>query len=322
VSARRPRAQAGFTLIELMVSLTLGVIAIGLLLQTAAVTIGGLGRQREAMQLERNARAGIDFLAEAVRNAAPAVPGGEVTDSAYCNTLVAIAVTNHGDAPDVIELISATGGVVTSLRAALTNGASSMVVVDGRGFAPGDVAVVSDGVHGRLLPVSAVTPVGGEYQLGTHVCSAVPLPTAGFAPGALVVRSRYARLEVLTDASGVPLLMVDPDGVGPAAPEVLAEGVEDLQLAVGVDVDGDGALRDTGDTTDEWFYNAAGDAAPPPITDGRWRALRITVTARDLKRHGETARPAAEDRPGGAVDSFARRTLQAQVQIRNLGATL
>jgi hypothetical protein len=292
------------------------------LLQTANVMIGGLGRQREALQVERNARAGIDFLAEAARNASPVVPGGEVTDSAFCNDLVAIAVTNHGDAPDAVELIAATGGVVTSLRAALTNGATAMTVVDGRGFAPGDVAVVSDGVHGRLLPIASVTPVGAEYELGTRVCSAVPLPTAGFAPGALVVRSRFARLEVIADASGVPLLTVDPDGDGPAAPEVLAEGVEDLQLAIGVDVDGDGALRDTGDSTDEWFYNAAGAATPPPITSGRWRAMRITVTARDLKRHGESARPAAEDRPAGAVDSFARRTLQAQIQIRNLGATL
>lgn len=321
MSARRD-ARAGFTLIELMVSLTLGVLAIGLLLQTAAVTIGGLGRQREALQLERNARAGIDFLAEAVRNASPAVPGGEVTDSAFCNDVVSIKVTNHADAPDAIDLISAAGGVVSSLRAQLTNGATSMTVVDGRGFAPGDVAVVSDGVHGRLLPVLAVAPAGPEYTITTRGCSAVPLPTAGFATGALVVRARFARLEVIADAAGVPLLTVDPDGNGPAAPEVLAEGVEDLQIAIGVDVDGDGALRDTGDTADEWFYNAPGDAPPPPITGGRWRAIRVTVTARDLKRHGETARPAAEDRPAGAVDTFARRTLQAQIQIRNLGATL
>jgi hypothetical protein len=148
------------------------------------------------------------------------------------------------------------------------------------------------------------------------------MPAAGFAPGSLVVRGRFARLLVETDAAGVPNLMMDPDGDGPAEPELLAEGVEDLQIAIGVDLDGDGVVTDLGDDTDEWFYNAPGDAAPPPITAGGWRALRVTVTARDLRQRGDSARPATEDRGAGPQDSFRRRTLRTQIQIRNLGAQL
>lgn len=321
---RRRGRQGGFTMIELMVSLLLVGIVIGLLTQIAVVILGGLKTQREALELSRNARAGVELLTEAVRNASPGVTTGDVRDGVGCNAVVGINVTNASDGPDAIELIYATGGLVTSSRNLVDATTTELTVVDATGLAPGDLVVITDGTVGRLLPVTSVAPGGSVSVLGTRTdgCPSVPMPDDGFAPGALVVRARYSRLTVETGSDGVPMLTLDPDGDGPTPSEILAEGVEDLQIAVGVDVDGDGGLTDTGDTTDEWFYNAAGDATPPPITGGRWRALRITVTARDLRRRGESARPAAEDRVAGAVDNHRRRTMATQIEIRNLGRAL
>lgn len=322
--ARRARRQAGFTMVELMVSLVLVSLVVALLMQVAVAMLAGFKEQREAMELSRNARAGLEFLSEAVRNASAGVTTGDARDATSCNPVVGITVTNASDGPDAVELVYASGGVVTSVRNAVDGASSELTVVDATGIVAGDVVIVSDGLVGRLLPVTSVAPQGNVTVLGTDAsrCPGVPVPSAGFAPGSLVVRARYARLAVEVGADGVPMLTIDPDGQGPSPSEILAEGVEDLQVAVGVDLDGDGGLTDAGDTADEWFYNAVGDPDPPPITDGRWRALRVTVTARDLYRRGESARPAAEDHGAGALDAHRRRTLSTQIEIRNLGRAL
>jgi prepilin-type N-terminal cleavage/methylation domain-containing protein len=320
----RRRGQAGFTMIELMVSLVLVSIVVGLLMNIAVSILTGFKTQRESMELSRNARAGIEMLAEAVRNASAGVITGDLRDATSCNTVVGITVTNASDAPDAIELIYAAGGKVTSSRMLVDDSTTQITVVEGSALAAGDSIIVTDGTQGRLLPVTSVAPSGNVTVLGTRTnnCPSVTMPDGGFAPGSLVVRARYARLAVETGSDGVPMLTVDPDGNGTLPSEILAEGVEDLQIAVGVDLDGDGGLLDTASTTDEWFYNAPGDAAPPPITSGDWRALRITVTARDLRRKGASARPAAEDRDAGATDQHRRRTLSTQIEIRNLGKAL
>lgn len=320
----RRRRQAGFTMIELMVSLVLVAVVIGLMMQIAVVMLAGFKEQREALELSRNARAGVELLTEAVRNASAGVTSGEVLDSTNCNPVVGITVTNRDDEPDSIELIYASGGIVTSARNTVDGSTTTLTVVNASGIVAGDHVIVSNGTTGRLLPVRAVGAAGVTTDLTTQtsLCASAPMPGTGFDPGALVIRARYARLAVETGADGVPMLTVDPDGDGPEPSEILAEGVEDIQIAVGVDLDGDSAILDLGDTTDEWFYNAVGDPAPPPITSGQWRALRVTVTARDVLGRGDSARPAAEDRPAGAADNHRRRTLRTQIEIRNLGRAL
>ena len=113
---RRPRrGQLGFTMVELMISLVLVAIVIGLMMKIAVVMLSGFKQQREALELSRNARAASELLSEAVRNASAGVTNGNVKDAVSCNPVVGITVTNHDDAPDEIELIYASGGVVTSL---------------------------------------------------------------------------------------------------------------------------------------------------------------------------------------------------------------
>ena len=322
--ARSARRQSGFTMVELMVSLVLVAVVVGLMMQIAVVMLAGFKEQREALEVSRNARAGIELLTEAVRNASAGVTNGDVLDSTSCNPVIGITVTNHDDEPDSIELIYASGGIVTSARNVVDSSTTTLTVVDATGIVAGDQVIVSNGTTGRLIPVRAVGSVGVTTDLATqtNLCSSAPMPTGGFAAGALVIRARYARLAVETGADGVPMLTLDPDGDGPESSEILAEGVEDIQIAIGVDLDGDSAILDLGDTTDEWFYNALGDPAPPPITGGQWRALRVTVTARDVLGRGNSARPAAEDRAAGATDNFRRRTLRTQIEIRNLGRAL
>jgi type II secretory pathway pseudopilin PulG len=324
VRSRRRRAMAGFTMVELLISLVLVAVVVGLMMQVAVVMLSGFKEQREALELSRNARAGIEMLTEAVRNASAGATKGNVLDAVSCNDVVGIKVTNYDNQPDEIELIHASGGIVTSVRHGVDSNTTTLTVVDATGIVAGDSVIIADGNIGRLLPVISVGTPGVTTDLATQTnrCSATaPMPVApdAFEAGALIVRARYARLAVEVDSDGVPMLTVDPDGIGALPSEILAEGVEDMQIAVGVDLDGDSALLDLGDNTDEWFYNAPGDSAPPSITLGQWRALRVTITARDRLGRGNSARPAAEDRAAGSVDSYRRRTLRTQIEIRNLG---
>lgn len=316
--------QGGFTLVELMVSVVLIGIVTSLSVRLASTVIDAYREQRIAMAIQRAARASIDLVSDAVRNASAGVPTGDTRDAAGCSDVVGIDVVNRSDGPDQLSVIYASGGVVTSLRSTLTAASSRFTVTNVDGLAVGDRVLVTDGTSGRLLPVSRIDPSGSDFEIGTIAagvaCPGVPMPADGYKAGALVVRARAATFYVAT-AAGVPTLMLDPDGTGPEIAEPLAEGIEDLQIAVGVDLDGDGALRDDGSTGDEWFYNAAGDLDPPAVTTTRWRAVRLTVVARTTQERQPTTtslRPAIEDRPAGVPDPYRRRVLSTVVEIRNL----
>ena len=91
----------------------------------------------------------------------------------------------------------------------------------------------------------------------------------------------------------------------------LAEDIEDLQFAFGLDRDGDGAVENPVELDDI----AAGDR-----DDIRW--VRITILGRTPSEHrGFTgSRPAIEDHTAaGTTDGYRRKQLTVTVQVRNLG---
>jgi prepilin-type N-terminal cleavage/methylation domain-containing protein len=326
VTANRDHHQAGLTLVELMIALLILSIAVAAAFSIGFTMLAGYRDSRRAVAVERSARGAIGFISKAVRAASPGVPTGSITDLGGCNTFSGLRVTNHDDAPDELEVIYASGAVVTSLRATFDDSSSSLTVLDGSAFSAGDYALVlTPGGDGHLVPVVSVSPSGSEYVIdiggsASSLCGGVAPFT--YAPPSMVLRARLAHFFV--DDTGSPMLMMDPDGDGPADPEPVAEGIEDLQIAVGVDTDSDDTVTEVGAAAgdDEWFYNVAGDLDPPDVATTPWRALRLTVTARAVSETSAVAdslRPAAEDRPAASVaDVFRRRTLSTTVEIRNL----
>ncbi len=122
--------------------------------------------------------------------------------------------------------------------------------------------------------------------------------------------------------------MMDPDGTPGALPlpeEAVAEGVEDLQIAIGVDLNGNGGI-DAEDgaagNDDEWVYNHPDDSDPPPVGTAPYRAIRLTVIARSTDEVTSVATPlrkGAEDRPDATTpDNSRRRTLSTIVELRNM----
>lgn len=122
----------------------------------------------------------------------------------------------------------------------------------------------------------------------------------------------------------------------PGSPiQVLAEGIEDLQISYACDTQPapplppDGALNE-GTTVatrqaDEWIFNVDGEPAPTPACN-RPKAVRLTLIARSLSEDdtlreqlalGTNFRPAVENRAAGAADLFRRRRIHTTVFPRN-----
>ena len=197
-------------------------------------------------------------------------------------------------------------------------------VVDASQLAAGDYVVVSNmsaGVFYRIINVTGTTLTLSANCSGATLATNYP---ASLPAGSLVIRSQHVTFTIAT-LDGANALWMDPDAGGPLAAEPLAEGVEDLQVAVGIDQAADG-LTDNGTATDEWIYNAVNDtptSLPPPT--GTVRAVRVSIVAKTaLAQMGGGAtftRPALEDRAASAADYFRRRTLRSTVEIRSAGVS-
>lgn len=313
----RRRKQRGFTLVELMISLLLFSVAIAGALSVAGTMVQGYSEQRQAVAAETAVRVPMDFLTDVLRQASPGVASGQIWDTATC-TSSAITVTNSSSGSDKLDVIYASGGAFTSTRGAYTEATTTLEVTNASALAVGDQVVITNTGTGHLVKITAIA--GNTLTLASP-CSG----TAAFTydVGSLVVRARHATFFVDT-LDGIPTLMMDPDSDlpgGTAGAEPLAEGVEDMQIAEGIDANADQVISELGTVAgdDEWVFNVSGEAAPAATAIPR--AMRLTLVARTAKPlTGNVTpyqRPAIEDRPAGAADAYKRRVLSARIELRN-----
>lgn len=319
--------ESGMTLIELMIAMVILGIVIAAAFNVAYTIMNGYRDHRRAMAVERSARGAMTVLADAIRNASPGVETAQITDLVGCSTLQGINVVNRSDGPDSLQIVYASGAVITSIRQPFDQSSTELVVLDGSALKPGDEVLVTDfDNRGHLVQVTDVTDNGGDYTLGLRaapdsLCS--PAPAAFSYPVlSTVIKAQVAEFSVLE--GDVPVLMMDRDGAGPDDPEPVAEGIEDLQIAIGIDQDGNGEVStDAPDGVDEWYYNHEDDTDPPQSISARpYRALRVTVVARSMDEttsQPTSIRPKAEDHAAAAnADVYKRRALSTRVEIRNL----
>ena len=116
--------------------------------------------------------------------------------------------------------------------------------------------------------------------------------------------------------------------------EDIADNVFDLQVALGIDVSGNGVIEENADLTkDEWLYNAAGDNTDPAAwAAGKLFYVRINTAARSDRRDPKYQAPlltTLEDRSYGASSGvwnlntdtermYRRENLQTVVDLRNI----
>ena len=332
------KAQRGFTLIEMMVSLVVFSFAIAGVLAVAVSMSQGYRDQRANVTAEGAARVPMDFIADAIRQASPGAPTGLIYDGyqAACGSN-AVTVTDGGTgSADAIDLIYASGAVVTTTYdptgvgagITVTNATMTIPVQETSGLSVGDGIVLSNTAQGHYFILTGVSTASGQGNL--TVVSTCNTNTV-YPVGSSVIRAQHA-VFYIDQANNV--LMMNPSPTGTISTDIaasgnqpLADGVEDMQLALAIDTTSNTAtvMADSGAAnTDSWLYNVAGETLPAQNTSPNMlRAIRITLIARTATQLLGTSklfnRPAAEDRTAGSTDNYRRRVLKATAEIRGMG---
>lgn len=323
-------SQRGFTLVELMMSLVIFSVAVAGILSVAVSITQGFREQRLAINAQDAARAPLDIIADALRQASAGVSNPNLLHDSTTCTSGAITVINSTTGPDILDVIYASGGIVTAITAnTVTQAGGSVTIAPDSYLAAGDyVILTSDYSTGYVM--RAISGTTGTTLVLAGGCTTGVFNSYSFGPGTTVIRAQHATFSVSNDTSNnnMPTLWMDADSIGTAyGPEPLAEGIEDMQIALGVDADitPNGINEQIGPptATDDWIYNHPSDVLP---TSPMIRAVRVTLIARTTSgEHGNLntyTRPPAEDRTGASgFDQFRRRVLQTVVEVRNVAGS-
>jgi type II secretory pathway pseudopilin PulG len=186
-----------------------------------------------------------------------------------------------------------------------------------------------DALNNNLLHVSATS----EWNPPNNVPDLVPFTYPGgttASSGGIRDFGTLTWVQFAVDRTGtIPPRLTMNRLDGNRGPEILADGIEDLQISYACDIQPagapDGVLTEGTDPAsrlaDEWVYNQALD--PVPIGCNKPDAIRITLMARSLTPDTllnsvtDNRKPAAEDGALGPVDTFRHRVATVSVYPRN-----
>ncbi|ADV26702.1 hypothetical protein Psesu_0850 [Pseudoxanthomonas suwonensis 11-1] len=263
---RAPRArQAGVSLIELMISLTLGLLVVGAAIgifasnKAAYRTTQNLGRLQESGQIA------FELLSRDIREAGSnpcdvnhaignIIEGGATATPDSDDWYMAVNFPLYGfenDGPDhvsgtdVIQLLR-TGDELRSLTADLVGGTPEATYAPGTPtFSDGDVIMICDmkalGVFradGDSTGNAASGTVGFGTGGGLNTCDYFPAPNSAACGG---VAYDFPKFSSLTAVQGVRWFVDDPDGnsangfslyrqVNDGNPEEIVEGIVNMQF--------------------------------------------------------------------------------------------
>lgn len=338
------RRSAGFSLVELMVAVVVGLLGIlaitSVFLQFEGqkrTTTGSGDAQENALvamiTLERDLRmAGLGLVGLGCATVNGYNAGLAPTAVSFAPLPVSIARDVPAAGSDTLTLVhsaSAFGNVPTRLTAPMVTSDDPLSAANGDGFSRGDVILISEGNKDcSLLQASAAaTRVGANWTLdhapsepynpppGTNV-----FPAGGYATGAVVTNlGPMVRREYFVQ--GTSLMMRDRNiadsAVAPLNPLPIVDGVIAIRAQYGRDTNADGYI--------DLFDNTAPASAAEVV------AVRLAVVARSGQLEKTVVSPALLPlwsggtlADGGAValDATAQRyrykVYQTTIPLRNV----
>jgi type IV pilus assembly protein PilW len=226
--------QRGFSLIELMLALTVSMLLVAGLLQGYLGTKRVYRAQEATARLMENGRVATELLARSVRLGGYWECTGEDTGSLK-NHLGSNQRGLHGTdgtsgAPDALRIFRAVDTTAITVQANVTLPAAITVLAD-HGLQAGDLVVVNDCNKGDVFDLDSVTST--TLTPGCSTCSDAYLTNAS------VLKVRDTEYYIATGAGGQSALFQRVDGTA----QEMVEGVEDMQVFYGEDMDGDGVIN-------------------------------------------------------------------------------
>lgn len=315
----RKRHQAGLTLVELMVTLTISLMLLGGVLKVLANSKQTYRIQEAHSRLQENGRYATQFLSRDIRMADFWGCASVLTSVAnnlnpagagYIDFVGEGALLGTDGATDSITIRGAFGrGLVVQVPYGPQP--SSSFFVDANNFLQqGDIVLITDCVSGDIFQISNANPQNGVIATIVHNTGNVTQP-GNFNPGACtgggnahclskvyqgdasLYRVQEVIYSIANGVSGQPALFRNINQSGAVE---LVEGVEDMQILYGEDVDGNGAP--------DGYVNAGAVTNMANVV-----AVRVTLTLRTLEDNVSLSTQ--------GQDARLRRTFTTTIALRN-----
>jgi len=318
-----PLTDGGFTLIELMISLVISMVIIGAIYGSYISQQRSFVAQDQVAEMNSTSKIALDMIVNDIRETGFGLPdAGTYNINGFTNFIAAINSTTAADQITLLggfrragtlcsnsagEVISPSDTQLILRRPAdssqwiINNGESADISFGGISFA---VITVGPGT-GASATITILNAIGKGFPKYTDINENGLCDDREGVPVYLVEDNTYRVVD--TQLQRVRRL----NGASPEI-DVIAENIEDFQIAYGYDTDNNGII----DPATE-FVNA------PPATD---RLLRIRLnllarTARADPNYQEQGNPPdkIEDREHDETtkDSLKRRLWQMEVALRN-----
>jgi type IV pilus assembly protein PilW len=349
---RRSIAQAGFTLIELMVGMAVSVVVVAAAFTILTTTSKSLLANEQVVDTQQNLRMAMEMLSRDFKLAGFGNPGVPVGN---CTNGVVPADQNSGGVdtgPDSVQLLvpttKASGANRWSLRLPTSTAGTTVITLQ-----PGAVTdMVNSGLTANVSYISiggsATAQVTGFNASASTINVAIP-PPLWFQTEDRVYLLQCIRYRVVPapDPGNVcggvaPCLTRGVAGVvaGPNAEAPIAEGIEDLQLAYACDgcvtaintgipdrIIDDQNGSNTFDQAD-FLSNLPWTAAP--LTPDKIQLVQVALVARQSKTDqgfgevnnamvGSSTLTVTGDHSLPADGNHRRRILVKTVETRNVG---
>jgi type IV pilus assembly protein PilW len=330
------KCEAGFTLTELLVAMAMAII-VGMAGYVVFQTSNRSSvAQTSVSDAQQNGRVAMDRIAQDIRSAGFGMPNPPFSLTIASQTFTSpMALSNSASAPDGLTLLGGrfVGGTLAQGGNAACNGEKDVFIclnpADMANFFSGGVFntnrryVNVDGTQFYELATAGHVLATGQLQLnGATLARNWPDGTRVF----IVEAFTYARDTVTAGCSAAtPCLgLTDLTGLRGGG-GIVADNIEDLQLAYGIDSSPRDGLID--DTNGDLTYTGADFVNTPaaPATASNVVAVRVNVVARTRTvdmGNATFARVCLEDRAadatctGATVDGYRRRALTKVVSLR------
>jgi prepilin-type N-terminal cleavage/methylation domain-containing protein len=316
-TSREPRAQAGFTLIELMVAMALFVFVTLQLVMAFNAQQRSFVNTDNAFDVQEDARLVLDLVSFDTKLAGFMVPdnvaissvdgGPNAADTLCVSDAGSIQAATYPKPPGQSFLLDSAAGEYAGATVTVAGGLGitvSSLDIDGDGqsdFAANAGVIVATADRAICAQITAISVPTSQLTV-----NAIPNP-----PGTVALLGATAVPAVIYQINANTLTR---NGL------VLAPQIEDLQVEFWVDQDGD-RIMDPAEFPIQSLNLGAGAAVEPV------RSVRLSVVAMsgtpDTAEGGapfqKYARPAVANRlAANARDAFKRRVFQASVYPRNV----
>lgn len=301
--------QHGFSLVEIMVGMAIGLLGMVVILQVYALTESGKQSTTGGGDAQQKGALSVHTIEHDLRmagygiNGIPSLMGCKIigynasrTPQTFDFVLAPVVITQGaGNLPDTITITYSTSAVVNapaSLTQDMPNPSAVYKVNNRYGFAPGDLVVITEPGKDCTLGQVTDTPGGGQSDNVLHNSGnytngeGTKVPADYNKPGG-VSNINYTTSAKLFNLGPMPIsnvYSVTNESLNlftnlTAADEIIADNVMDLQAQYGIDTDDDGDVDE---------YRISADLDNNGTTTGleysQILSVRFGLVARSVKR--------------------------------------